>query len=178
MAFTHELIATATVGAGGSSSINFTSIPGTYTDLLLVCSLRGNRADVNSEIVLRFNDSSSPYSNRIMYSSSSGSIGVLTNQNFDILADGSSNTANTFSSSNVYIPSYSSSRNKCYSVESVNESNASTAYQNIVSGVWSSSNPITIVKLVANGTNTTLITEGSTASLYGITKGSGGATVS
>jgi hypothetical protein len=35
MAGTHKLIGSVTVGSGGSSSIEFTSIPATYADLIL-----------------------------------------------------------------------------------------------------------------------------------------------
>jgi hypothetical protein len=34
MANTYEAIATVTVGSGGAANIEFTSIPGTYTDLI------------------------------------------------------------------------------------------------------------------------------------------------
>ena len=40
MAVTHNLISTITVGSGGAASIDFTSIPQTYTDLLVKISLR------------------------------------------------------------------------------------------------------------------------------------------
>jgi hypothetical protein len=35
MANTYEAIATVEVGSGGASTIDFTSIPSTYTDLVL-----------------------------------------------------------------------------------------------------------------------------------------------
>ena len=35
MANTFQLISSTTVGAGGASSIDFTSIPSTYTDLVI-----------------------------------------------------------------------------------------------------------------------------------------------
>ena len=40
---TFTLIASSTVGAGGASSIDFTSIPSTYTDLVIKASLRSDR---------------------------------------------------------------------------------------------------------------------------------------
>ena len=42
MANTYELIASSTVGAGGASSIDFNSIPNTYTDLLVKLSGRSS----------------------------------------------------------------------------------------------------------------------------------------
>jgi hypothetical protein len=44
MATTYEAIATVEVGSGGAADIEFTSIPGTYTDLLVCLSKRRNCA--------------------------------------------------------------------------------------------------------------------------------------
>lgn len=43
-------IATTTVGAGGASSITFTSIPSTYTHLQVRYTARGTIADVNTDV--------------------------------------------------------------------------------------------------------------------------------
>jgi len=48
---TMTLIASSTVGAGGSTAITFSSIPSTYTDLVIKHSLRNNLA---SAIGLKF----------------------------------------------------------------------------------------------------------------------------
>ena len=40
MATTYTLISSVTVGSGGAASIEFTSIPADYTDLLLKVSMR------------------------------------------------------------------------------------------------------------------------------------------
>ena len=60
----YESIATVTVGSGGSSSVTFSSIPGTYTHLQLRCI---SRSDFNSSsidsLAIRFNsDTGSNYS--------------------------------------------------------------------------------------------------------------------
>jgi hypothetical protein len=44
MALTYTAIKTVTVGSGGAANIDFTSIPQTYTDLVLKVSARMNRA--------------------------------------------------------------------------------------------------------------------------------------
>ena len=41
MASTYIPIATVTVGSGGATNIEFTSIPNTYTNLIILTSLRG-----------------------------------------------------------------------------------------------------------------------------------------
>jgi hypothetical protein len=63
MADTYTLISSVTVGAGGASSIDFTSIPATYTDLLIKVSARGASGASNITGTLRFNsDAGSNYS--------------------------------------------------------------------------------------------------------------------
>lgn len=62
-----ESIATSTVGSGGSSYVEFTSIPGTYTHLQIRCLSQENQSPVSSNtsfdnFVMRFNsDSGSNY---------------------------------------------------------------------------------------------------------------------
>jgi hypothetical protein len=46
MANTYEAIATVEVGSGGAATIEFTSIPATYTDLVVKVSARNARVDV------------------------------------------------------------------------------------------------------------------------------------
>lgn len=50
-----ESIATVTVGAGGASSIDFTSIPSTYSHLQIRGIGRGTTASANLDMSLRFN---------------------------------------------------------------------------------------------------------------------------
>ena len=50
MAVTYKLIETVTVGSGGAASIEFSSIPQTYTDLKVVYSLRSTNSSVILDI--------------------------------------------------------------------------------------------------------------------------------
>jgi hypothetical protein len=62
-----ESIATTTVGAGGASSISFSSIPGTYKHLQLKGILRDNSANNYDNVSLRFNsDSGSNYASHYL----------------------------------------------------------------------------------------------------------------
>ena len=56
MANTYTLISSVTVGSGGASSIDFTSIPATYTDLCLVWSGRSAGSDVDTKITFNSED--------------------------------------------------------------------------------------------------------------------------
>ena len=52
---TYELIASTTVGSGGTSSINFNPIPSTYTDLKLICSIRTTQSSTNGSVRIGLN---------------------------------------------------------------------------------------------------------------------------
>ena len=68
----YESIATVTVGSGGSATIDFTSIPSTYTHLQVRCIARGTSA--NNQINMPFrlnNDTASNYRTHILYSDGS-----------------------------------------------------------------------------------------------------------
>jgi len=51
----YDSIATITVGSGGTSAFNFTSIPATYTHLQLRAIVRGNRSGALDDLGIRFN---------------------------------------------------------------------------------------------------------------------------
>ena len=74
-----ESIATVTVGAGGSSSISFTSIPSTFKHLQVRALARGTGAAVSYAINMRFNsDSATNYNVHGLYGdgASTGAFGV------------------------------------------------------------------------------------------------------
>lgn len=174
---TMTLVSTVTVGAGGAASIDFTSIPQTGTDLLVVLSLRNSATASSTE--LRFNGNSSGYSFRRLYGSgSSATSDTLSSQtNIDIYGalTSTSQTSNTFSNVAVYVPNYAGSTNKSVSIDTVTENNATAAVQAIYAGLWANTSAITSVSFGNYAGN---FVQYSTASLYTITKGSGGATVS
>lgn len=164
------LISTATVGAGGAASIDFTSIPGTYTDLLIVLS---SRSTVNTGVVrIAFNGSTTSFTSRALQGTGSSSLS-FTETNFVGHTSNSDYTANSFGSHQIYIANYAGNTNKTFSSDSVAENNASANLSNLIAGLWSNTAAITQVTLSLSN-----FAQYSTASLYGITKGSGGATVS
>jgi hypothetical protein len=170
------LIATTTVGAGGASSIDFTSIPATpYTDLLVVVSGRSTATAGDDPMRVYFNGSTSSYTVRYLYGSGSGTAsGTNGNYTGTTIPDANA-TSNTFGNVQIYIPNYAGSTNKSFSVDGVTENNGTTALQMISASLWSNTAAITSISLdLVNGN----FTQYATASLYGITKGSGGATVS
>lgn len=177
---TMTLISTVTVGAGGASSIDFSSIPQTYTDLQLVVSARSTITGTTYEDVgIKFNSSSSGYTERQIYangSSAGSNANFFTSYGYIGGVGSNSNTANTFGNCGVYIPNYTGSSNKSFSVDNVTENNATGAFMNLVANLWSNTAAITSISLFPVSANTFM--QYSTASLYGILKGSGGASVS
>jgi len=169
---TYVLISSVTVGAGGASSIDFTSIPATYTDLVIKLSARSNRSsgDANS-IKITFNGSTSGYTFRLLYGDgsnaySSTQASYFTNAGWGGYADqNTGNTASTFSSHEIYIPNYAGSNNKSFSVDSVHENNAANAYAALVANLWSNTSAITSISLVPEGFS---FVQYSDAYLYGV----------
>ena len=171
MANTYEAIATVEVGSGGAADIEFTSIPGTYTDLLLLCSLRVSRTGNGPEstFAMTFNNSGSNYSDRVLRgngstaSSASSSSSDIRDMNIPTVEA----TASTFSNTTIYIPNYASSNGKSVSVDNVAENNATASFQTLVAGLWNDSATITSIKFTEPNGSSNFV-EHSTATLYGI----------
>ena len=169
MANTFDKIQTVTVGSGGSANIEFTSIPQTYTDLKVVLSSRTATGGAADNIIVFNGDTSSSYSQRQIQgngSSASSSSGTNTGFTQSTTTNGSTDTASVFASSEIYIPNYASANNKSFSVETVTENNATTAYQTLRAGLYSSSSAITSLRLT--NSSSANFAQHSSATLYGI----------
>ena len=167
MANTYVAIATVTVGSGGASTIEFTSIPQTYTDLLVKLSTRTTNADVYGAVTMDFNGSTSSQSSKYLYGTGSvaGSISVGSTLYIGD-GNGSTSTSNTFSNMEVYIPNYTSSNNKSASSDAVGETNATTIYMSLQANLWSNTAAITSIRF--NAITSKSFNQYSTATLYGI----------
>lgn len=165
MANTYELIASNTVGGGGVYSLTFSSIPSTYTDLLVRCSARTARsAGVDT---LSFTVSSgTSYSERGTYGSGSGTGSFSGSVMEMVWVSDSLNTGNVYGNGDVYIPNYASSNAKSLSGDSVSENNSTAAYQALMAGLSSSTSAISSITIASYTSN--LIVGGSTFYLYGI----------
>jgi hypothetical protein len=170
MANTFELIASSTVGAGGAASIDFTSIPQTYTDLVVKVSARNDAATTVGGLWIQFNGSSANLSARVLYGTGSAA-GSFSDTTVFAYSDAASATANTFSNVEYYIPNYAGSNNKSLSVDSVMENNATAASSALTAGLWSNTSAITSIKLLTfNNSNSAAanFVQYSTAYLYGV----------
>jgi hypothetical protein len=181
MANTYTLIQSVAVGSGGAASIEFGSIPQTYTDLILVGSLRSTSTTSNTgnydPLLYRFNGSTSGYTARSLYASgtsaSTGSLTTLTSTNAggtwgrisDSGVNNSFSTASTFSSMSFYIPNYADSNNKVFSHDFVQEQNQTVSYVEMDSALWSNTAAITSLALALLYGS---FEQHSSVSLYGI----------
>jgi hypothetical protein len=168
MASTYTFIASSTVGGGGAANIEFTSIPATYTDLLVKLSSRASDAVNVYALKFEFNSNASNYSSKYLYGTGSGSgSSISTTDSFTSYVNGSNATASTFTSSEFYVPNYASSNNKSFSIDYATENNATLAIAGITAGLWSNTAAITSIKFILEGGN---FAQYSSAYLYGITK--------
>lgn len=162
---TMTLISSVNVGSGGAASIEFTSIPSTYTDLQILVSARGSGNTATVGLNLRYNSSTTNYSYRRLdasgsqLDSSGGSVPSIA------ILQGGNSFANTFGNYTINIPNYSGSTGKSASSICANENNVQQEYITLSSTLWNDTSPITSIQLVpSSGT----ILQYSTAYLYGI----------
>ena len=163
---TFELIASSTVGSGGAADITFSTIAGTYTDLVLKISARSSETIGNAGLNIQFNGLTTNLSwRRLLGNGSSASSASSTGGARIAEFQGSDATANTFGNYEVYIPNYAGSNNKSFSSDAVNETNGTTEYMGLYAGLWAASSAITSIKLVPSAGT---ILQHSSAYLYGV----------
>jgi len=171
MPVTYKKIASVTVGSGGAANIEFTSIPGTYTDLIIKTSLRSDAGVTYNNVRLSFNGSGgTAYSARLVYGDGTSALSASeSGLAFHALqyTAASSATASTFSNNDFYIPNYAGSTNKSSSVDSVTENNATAAIMGMAANLWANTAAITSIRLTQGSGN---FVQHSTATLYGISK--------
>jgi hypothetical protein len=179
---TMTLISAQTVGSGGAADITFSSIPQTYTDLRLYMSTRvTNNGEGSNPPISRgevtFNTNGTNYSIAMLYAlpnqspTQNAAVGANATRSFYFGASTSAlaSHAGAFSSSNVYIQDYTSSKFKTYSIESVIETNSLSGELDITSGCWNNSAAITSIKVNPYDL-TASFAQYSTMYLYGISK--------
>lgn len=166
MASTYTLISSNTLSSS-AASVTFSSIPSTYTDLVLRVSAR---SDAGASGILTLNADSGTTHSRTLLNGNGATAASLrsTGLSYDPMSYGindSSYTANTFSNAEVYYPNYAGSTNKPSSVFAVEENNATTSFIGLSANLWSNTSAITQIVITVSGGN--LVT-GSSFYLYGI----------
>lgn len=162
------------------ATIDFNSIPQTYTDLVLKFSLRSTNADVTDYLRSTFNGNTSGYTYRYLYGNGGLGAGVFSSSgsrsdNFGPVINGNNSTSSTFSNAEMYLPNYTAAVAKSISIDGAMDQNATESYPQIWANLWNNTAAITSISLFS-GAN---LAAGSSATLYGVLKGSSnGVTVS
>ena len=169
MANTYTLIASSTVGSGGASSIDFTSIANTWTDLVLKASVRSTFSGNYGNIIVSINGATTSESMRQIWGDGSTTYSNNDTPIYGTMMTQAGATANVFSNIEIYIPNYASSTAyKSLSMDGVAENNATQSALGLVAGLYASNTAITSVGIKPNGSPTYLFPQYSTAYLYGV----------
>jgi hypothetical protein len=170
---TYTLIASTTVGSGKAAYIEFASIPSTYTDLKLVCSLRDDRTDTNvTDAVISYNGApgGSTYNAKsIVYADGSILSGSSTGASSygGQYENSGTATTNNFCNFEHTIFNYAGSTNKPGSTDGVAENNGTGVYFGFLGTLKTSTTAITSVRLTPYYGILNYV-QYSTAYLYGI----------
>lgn len=168
MANTYQLIASNTLAAS-AASVTFSSIPNTYTDLVVRIS---TRRDTGSFASLFFRVNGSTGSNfSTTYVQGNGATAASLNatgvNRFNIydIVPGTTETSNTFNSIEIYVPNYAVTQNKQMSAFGVGETNSTTAYVIAQAGLRSVTDAVTSIEILPAAGS---FVSGSSFFLYGI----------
>lgn len=165
-------IETVTVGAGGTANITFSNIPQTYTDLIIVTSLRATGSYTATSTYMRFNNSTSDRS----FKFTTGNGSSIENYGDNLLwagyETGSTGTNNSFANNYIYITNYAGSNYKSISVDAGYSNNSQTSHIGMAAGLWANSAAITSIQI---SPYTGSWAQYSTATLYGVATASVGA---
>lgn len=166
MPATYENIATTTLGSN-QTTVSFTSISGSFTDLILVCNARSATASLSDTYLMTFNgDTANNYSRtRLLGTGSAASSGNRTsapNIDFEGMA-GANAASDVFQIAKVQIQNYSNTTTNKTTLIRGDDSNN---YVLATVGLWRSTSAITSISL-ATSSGAQFVT-GSTFTLYGI----------
>jgi hypothetical protein len=162
MAATYTPIASITLGAD-AASVTFSSIPQTYTDLVIVCNVSGSRATYGGDFLARFNgDTGTNYSNTILRGNGSAASSARDTSGTEINYGVISPTGN-FGPAVIHIMNYANTTTYKTSLARTNDAGQST---NICAGLWRSTAAITSILFYPGSSY--VWKSGSTFNLYGI----------
>jgi hypothetical protein len=158
---TYEPISTQTVGTA-TPSVTFSSIPQTYTDLVIVSSSMvstGNGQGIN----LRFNsDTGSNYSHTVLYGTGISAVSGRTSSATYISYTNVSDVTNNWDAGICHIMNYANSTTNKTTISRGGVANQLTV---LYTGLWRSTAAITNIVVLSTSGN---IIAGSTFTLYGI----------
>jgi hypothetical protein len=146
-----------------AASVTFSNIPQSgYTDLKIVMSIRGDNTNNYGSVL--FNNNSSGYTRKILYGNGSNVFSTGPTGYESLSINPSDATASTFANYEMYIPNYTSSNSKSFSVDAVGENNGTTAQAIFHAGIWANSSAISSIVIQPTGN----FVQYSTFSLYAL----------
>jgi hypothetical protein len=167
----YDALGVVTVGAGGASSIDFTSISSAYTHLQIRVVARSDfSGGASASFQMQFNgDTSTNYTRHFIFGDgSTASSGNALSQTLLNIGDAPtpSGGSNLFGTSVVDILDYANT-NKYKTIRSLsgNDMNGSGIVR-LLSGLWLNTNAITSIKFIMGGSSN--YTQYSQIALYGI----------
>lgn len=171
MATTYTLIS-SNVLTGSAASVTFSSIPSTYTDLVLQISARSDSTNNFDNINIQFNGvTTGIYSMTRLYGTGASALSDRLSNNTDNIypagyQSDAGATANTFGSTEIYIPNYTVAQNKSFGSFGASENNATGNRMGPTAMLFRSTAAITTITLTKTlGTN---FVTNSSFYLYGI----------
>jgi len=162
-----------TILTSSASTITLSSIPQTYTDLVVLCSLRSTYPGVYTNwVTMRVNNDGTQLYSMTYVASSAGTTSssrfasASVSRGYPFYIDSDLNTANTFGNGEIYIPNYTSSTAKQISSTGVAEVNDTTHEWLMGSAnLYTGTSAITSLVFFSNGGS---FDAGSRIDLYGI----------
>jgi hypothetical protein len=170
MANTYTLISSTTLANNTATSVTFSAIPDTYTDLVILGSVRTERdVSANGYVTVYLNNSLSNFT-RTALRNNSGTASSYSGTGLALPVNSieSSNTANTFTPIEIYIPNYLSSSNKPISALARKENNSTSILQDTDAVLWSNTSAITSIKFDTYDGSGEAFSTNTSFYLYGI----------
>jgi hypothetical protein len=169
MPSTYTLIS-SNILSSSTASVTFSSVPATYTDLLLKVSARTNNGFNRNYLVLTMNGVGGTSYSIIRLTNDSGTPTSASMSNEasiqEFPANGGSSAANTFSNIDIYIPSYTASQNKQIAISSAQENTSTSIDITDTAALFKNNSTITTLTIQPNTAND--FVSGSSFYLYGI----------
>jgi hypothetical protein len=160
---TYEAIATQTLGTA-AASVTFSSIPGTYTDLVIVIAIAGLSAQETPNMYFNGDNSALYSTTQIIGNGSTASSNSTSNLTY-FYGIGSKNAGQTTGVSNiiVQIPNYS---NTTTFKNMISRNNSTPTEVNAIVGLYRSTSAVSSINFTVQGGNT--YSTGTVFSIYGI----------
>lgn len=162
---TYTLISSTTLGSN-TGTVTFSSIPATYTDLILVVNSGATQA---VDVIMRFNnDSTSLYSYTILYGNGTSAASDRRSATTQIYLNWGSSLPTSISD-NMIVSVQDYANSTTYKTSIARHNNAAGSADEIV-GLWRNTSAINRIDLI-NAGSAGVFLSGSTFKLYGIEAG-------